>query len=218
MPNHSPLKLAVVTGGHPFDVPAFEHVFRAMKSVDFYVQSLDDFTCFPKAAAQYDVVLFYTMHCFKPGDALPWFQKNVFSTLEQLGTTSQGIVVLHHALLAFPDWPLWRELTGLYDISFGYENGQSVTSFPKPHVITKGTDAWTMTDEIYTMSDAKPADGNEILLTTDHPRSTKALGWTRQFRQSRVFCYQPGHDARAFENENYRRILERGILWSAGQI
>src|SRR5690349_6115893 len=115
MPMTTPLKLAVVTGGHPFDVPAFEHLLRALQGVDYYVQSLDDFTCSPKTAAAYDVVLFYTMHQLKPDEPLPWFQKKVFSTLEQLGNTAQGIVVLHHALLAFPDWPLWRDLTGLYN-------------------------------------------------------------------------------------------------------
>jgi hypothetical protein len=96
-----PVKLAVVTGGHTYDVRAFEHVFRAMENVDFYVQSLDDFTASPKAAAEYDVVLFYTMHRFSPGQALPWYQKNVFSTLETLGSTPQGIVLLHHSLVAF---------------------------------------------------------------------------------------------------------------------
>lgn len=217
-PNASqPLTLAVVTGGHTFDVRAFQHVFEAMENVDFYVQSMDDFTSAPDAAAQYDVVLFYNMHGFKPGQELPWYQRNIFSTLENLGTTKQGIVVLHHALLAFKEWPLWSELVGIEARTFGYHHGDPVTAHvAAQHPITEGLESWTMPDETYTMADA--GAGNEILLTTDHAQSMKTLGWTRQFRQSRVFCYQPGHDARAFNDANFRRVVERGVKWTANRL
>ena len=208
-----------MTGAHNYDVPAFEHIFRAMPSVDFYVQSLDDFTYTPEAAAQYDVALFYMMHRFQRGHEPLWTLQNAFAALDKLGQTAQGIVVLHHALLAFPDEPLWSEIVGLKDRSFNYHYGEPVTThIAAAHPITAGLETWTMRDETYTMREPRPEDGNEILLTTDHPQSTKALGWTRQFGQSRVFCYQSGHDAGAFENPNYRRVLERAIGWTAGRL
>ena len=211
------LRLAVVTGGHPFDVPSFQQVFRAMPTVDFYPQALDEFCAAPQTAAEYDVVLFYTMHQFKPGDELPWYQKRVFSTLEQLGREKQGIVVLHHALYAFDQWPLWSELTGLAERNAEVEFGQEVRCNVKPnHAITEGVPSWTLKDEIYITPDAGP--DSEILIETDHPRSMKTLAWTRQFRGSRVFCYQSGHDASAFNDANFRRILERGILWAGRRL
>lgn len=214
-----PLKVAVVTGGHAYDVPPFEHALRALNGIDFYVQSLDDFTFYPETAASYDVALFYTMHAFKPGDALPWYQSNLFSTLEALGRAEQGIVVLHHGLCAFPEWPLWSELVGIRDRSLDFYYAQSVTAqIAAAHPITDGMGGWTMEDETYTMADPRPEDGNEVLLTTDHPKSMRVLGWARHFRQSRVFCYQPGHGASAFANPQFRRVLERGIHWAGRRI
>lgn len=38
------------------------------------------------------------------------------------------------------------------------------------------------------------------------------------FRGSRVFSYQAGHGASAFENECFCRVLERGIGWAANRL
>lgn len=216
----TPLSVAVVTGGHAYDVRAFEEALRSLSGVDFYVQSLDDFTYSPEQAATYDVVLFYTMHRLTPGQELPWYQRRIFSTLETLGTTNQGIVILHHALVAFLDWPLWSELIGMQDRTMeSYHFGESVTTnIAAAHPITESLTPWTMTDETYRMPDAHPEDGNTILLTTDHPQSMATLAWTRQYRNARVFCYQSGHDGRTFDDQNFRRVLERGISWAGNRI
>ena len=60
--------------------------------------------------------------------------------------------------------------------------------------------------------------GSEVLLTTDHPKSMKTIGWTRSCGKSRVFCYELGHDHLAWEDPNFRIVLERGVLWSANQL
>ena len=84
LPDNGKIRTAVVTGGHPFQVPPFHALFRSLPDVDFYPQSLDEFTADRALAGAYDVVLFYTMHRFAPGDELPWYQKNLFRTLEEL--------------------------------------------------------------------------------------------------------------------------------------
>ena len=73
-----------------------------------------------------------------------------------------------------------------------------------------------MVDETYTMADAGP--GSEILLTIDHPKSMKTIAWTRQFKRSRVFCFQSGHDDRTWANASFREVLRRGIHWCAARI
>jgi len=45
------------------------------------------------------------------------------------------------------------------------------------------TSPWEMIDETYTMADA--GEGSEILLTTDHAKSMKTLGWMRQYKNAR---------------------------------
>jgi type 1 glutamine amidotransferase len=72
-----------------------------------------------------------------------------------------------------------------------------------------------MVDETYDMPEA--GEGCEVLLTTAHPKSVRTLAWTRQYGNSKVFCYQSGHDNAAWSDESFRQVLSRGILWTAGR-
>ena len=79
----------------------------------------------------------------------------------------------------------------------------------RDHPITRSLTGWTMGDETYTMAEAGPS--SEILLTVAHPRSMRTLAWTRQFKQSRVFCFQSGHDNVTWANPAFPEILQRGL-------
>jgi hypothetical protein len=214
------MSVAVVTGGHAFDVPNFHRLFRALSpDVEAYIQSIDDFASSPEDVRDaYDAVVFHIMMMEGPTDeGHPWWGGKPKTALEHLGATPQGIVVLHHAILAYPQWPLWRELTGLANPLFGYHIGLTVTSqVANPsHPITNGLQDWTMVDETYTMDSA--GAGNDVLITCDHPQSMKTIAWTRRYRQARVFCYQAGHDNRTWVDPNFREVLRRGICWTTGR-
>lgn len=213
----APVKVAVLTGGHLFDVPAFHRLFRSWPEVDAYIQHMTDFAgAPPNVRDSYDVVLFYTML----RDALQQENLNPQLTrtkdaIERLRASGQGIVVLHHAILSYPDWNLWTELTGLADrkFTFHYNQQVKVQVAAQDHPVTRGLKSWDMVDETYNMTDA--GDGSRILLTTEHPKSMKTLGWTREFGKSRVFCLQSGHDDESWSNPNFKEVLRRGICWSA---
>ena len=203
---------AVITGEHRFDVPGFQAAFRSMADVDVYPQDLDNFVAdLGGARDAYDVLVFYNFHRPAPDE-------RTAAALESLGETSQGIVVLHHALLAFPKWPRWSEICGIDDRRFGYHMNQSVpVQVADPdHPITAGLADWELPDETYTMSSAD--EGSRILLTTDHARSMRTLAWTRRFGKSRVFCFQSGHDNDAYADPGFRTVLHRGIRWAAGKL
>ena len=89
--------------------------------------------------------------------------------IEGLGEDGTGILVLHHAILAFPEWQLWSDLCGIEDRSFGVQIDQTVhVDIVDPqHPTTQGLKSWEMVDEIYIMAD--PGEDSELLLTTDHP-------------------------------------------------
>ncbi len=217
--NESPIRVAVVTGGHSYDVPNFHRLFRALEGVEAFIQSIDDFSASTKAVREgYDVVLFYIMMMPTPvNEGLPWYAGQPLTALSELGETEQGIVVLHHALLAYPEWPLWSEIVGIADRRFGYFIGETVHSeIADEHPITHGLSSWSMIDETYTMPDAG-AD-SRVLLTYAHPNSMKTIAWTRAYRRSRVFCYEAGHDNATWPDPNFREVLRRGILWSAQRI
>ena len=184
------------------------------------IQHLDDFASSPEEVRDsYDVALFYFMPTEAPIDeGLPWYAGKPKTALEHLGKTGQGIVLLHHAILAYSQWPLWDEVVGIQERSFGYYMDQTVrTEIAVPaHPITKGLTAWEMVDETYTMNDA--GEGSEILLAVDHPKSMRTIAWTRQYGNARVFCYGAGHDNQTWSDSNFRLVLVRGIEWAAGRI
>lgn len=216
----TPIRIAIVTGGHSFDVPNFHRLFRALPGIDAYIQHLDDWTSSPQAVREaYDVVLFYTMKMDLPRDEnVPWYAGQPLTAFSQLGETSQGIVVLHHAILDYPIWPLWSEIVGITERSFGYHIGETVTTniLDSEHPITRGITGWTMIDETYTMADA--GEGSQVLLTYDQPKSMNTIAWTRQYRNSPVFCYQAGHDNETWQNNSFQAVLTHGMRWAAGRL
>ena len=215
---------AVVTGGHAYDVPAFLTLFRSIPEIDFYPQHLDNFVADEGNARQgYDVVVFYNMHMTVPGADQEWWEGGIRQALEQLGETDQGLLVMHHALLAFPQWQPWSDICGIQERSThvpGFDSYANQTVrveiANRQHPITQGLEAWEIVDETYVMPSA--GEDSDILLTTSHPRSIGTLGWARQHRKARVFCLALGHGREAFKNPVFRTVIGRGIQWLARRI
>lgn len=203
---------AVVTGSHNFDVPEFVRLFRALPDVDPYPQDLENLLADAgRVFDQYGAFVFYNMPRTPPDAKL-------HEAMQRFGERAQGIVVLHHGLLAFADWPGWVDVCGVRrgDV-FSYHHGQAVPVeiADLEHPITRGLEPFDIIDETYVLADAAP--GSRVLLTTAHPRSIHTLAWTRQYKQARVFCLALGHDALAWQNPSFRTVLERGIAWAAGR-
>ena len=215
--NTTPVKTAIVTGGHRFDFVNFHNLFHALDGVEPYVQHMDDFASSSQELRDsYEAIVFYIMLREDPSDeGQPSYAGKPKMVLEHLGDTEQGILVLHHAILAYPQWSLWNEIVGIGDRSFGFHIGQSihVDVVEEKHPITRRISGWDMVDETYTMADAET--GSDILLTAVHPQSMRTIGWTRQHGKARVFCLQSGHDNQTWRNASFREVLQRGIHWIA---
>ncbi len=204
------IKTAVITGRHSFDVPGFHAAFRSMPGIDAYVQSLDDFVADAgHVREQYDALVFFHMYMETP-------EGRIREVYETLGESDQGIVVMHHAILAYPQWDLWNDLVGIEDRNFGYHHDVNipVKVANSDHPITNDLSDFEMIDETYTMDSA--GDDSEILLTTDHEQSMTVLAWARQYRNARVFCTESGHDNQTYIDPNFRKFTEQGIKWVAG--
>ncbi len=212
-----PLKVAVIEGFHPFAVPQWHELFRALPGVDYYPQVIDNWALdWGKVRTAYDVLLFYNMNMSL--DSAP-FRDSLETAIAQLGETPQGIVMLHHALLAYPDNATWSDVVGIPTRTFKYFPEQEYTLQPVANAaspITAGLQPAIFKDETYTM--AEPDATSQVLFTAEHPKSMHAMAWTRTFKQARVFCFQPGHDQLAWANLVFREILQRGIHWSAKQL
>ena len=63
-----------------------------------------------------------------------------------------------------------------------------------------------------------PDSNSDIILSSDDPKSMNAIAWTRKYKNSKVLCYQSGHDNEVFANPNFKKIIYRGINWLANRI
>ena len=217
----NPIKTAVVTGGHSYDVPNFHRLFRALPGLDVCIQHMDDFASSSvEVRDSYDVVVFYTMLREGPTDeGHAWYEGKPKTAMEHLGETRQGIVMLHHGILAFPKWSLGNAIVGIDQREvFGYDMTQTITSHitDPAHPITHGISDWEMIDETYAMPSA--GTDSTILVAYDHPKSMRSIAWTRTYQKSRVFCYQAGHDNITWENPQFCALLNNGIHWAGGRI
>ena len=213
------LKVAVITGSHPFDVLNFQNMFKSFENITTYHQHMEDFvTDTGPGRKMYDVYLFYHMITKTPDGEGNNYQGKIKQVLTELGENNQGIFILHHSLVAFPEWDFWSEICGISnrvndEVYEGVKMNLQIED--NSHYITKDLNSWSMVDEVYTIAEAKDNNDNQILLTTDHPKSMKSIAWTRKFKDSRVFCLASGHDNRVFSNCNFKKLIKRGIKWTA---
>jgi uncharacterized protein len=209
----SKLSAAVVTERHPFNVIDFQRLFANFDEFDTYIQSLELLATDEENQRDYDVVVFYNLSTQTPDEDDPRRRYLV----DCLGQRNQGIVLLHHGIVNYRHWPFWDAVSGVGERAFQYFPEQKVDYKVENggrHPVVRGVDDFAMVDETYTM--AEPSPDSEILLTTQHPNSLKAIAWTRQYKGSHVFCYQSGHDRSAYQDANFQTVLKRGMLWVAG--
>ena len=216
------LKVAVITGGHPFDLPSFHAMFRQLEGVDAYIQHWDDFGSSPNELRDsYDAVVFYTMQISIPEYEDSWFERDPIPAIERLFERGQGVVALHHSFFAFPDWPFWDRVIGLTNrtsdpdagFRFNFDTRQFVELVDSAHPILAGIDSFEIVDEGYHMPNEE-VDGH-LLLIVDHPDTMKCTAWTRRHGSSDVFCFQLGHDSTGWNHPSFQKILKQGIYWVA---
>jgi len=224
--SQSKIRAVIVVGGHGYDKKHFSAMFEAMKDLDFEIRPaqekgkphlFDDVSDFP-----YDVILLYNMN-----NKLTAAQGANFLKLLDKGV---GLMVLHHAICGFQDWPGWPDLIGAryFLKNEMFRGAQGVRSIWKDdvdlkmhvedanHPITRGLKDYDICDETYGKWRFLP--GNHLLVSTKHERSNKQIAWVRPQPNRRVFCMQSGHGANAWKNAGFRHLLSQGIRWVAGRL
>lgn len=214
------VKVLILTGGHGFERDAFFKVFRENPEIRFTeARHLRDADAYERAdLTGYDAVVLYDMP-----KSITESQKARFLSLFDHGI---GLLVLHHALVSYQDWPAYERIiggryaeeegkSGVVTAQVGYEHDVEipVTIVARKHPITAGMKDFTIHDEIYWGFRVQP-DVTPLISTT-HSKSGKPLAWCRAQGKSRVVYLQLGHDHSAYDNPNYRRLVARSIRWVA---
>ncbi len=210
------LNILVITGGHGFDEKPFFEMFDSFQDITYtrlvqpeantQLGTIDPKTC--------DAIVFYDM----PKSITEQDKTNYYKLLK-LG---KGMVFLHHSQCSYQDWEGYKTIVGgkyheekntpqtssyQHDVTFTVK-----ISDPK-HPVTRGLKDFEILDEVYGNTEVLP--GVTPLLTTDHPQSSKIIGWTHQIEKSRIVYIQPGHDKNAYQNAQYRQLVRQAINFVA---
>jgi uncharacterized protein len=222
LPKTDKIKLAVVVGGHPYDVPAFRDLFSSIPDVEPYIKDLDNWAV-SAVFDQYDAFLFFNMHAWGITSVRKDMDQRVAQAFGRLGESQQGVFIMHHAILSFDESAVVSNVCNMDARNFTapghrFTAGAAVDQqIANPaHPITQGLQPWTLTTEGFAIGEPRPS--SDVLLTTNCPDSSHALGWTHQLKNARVFCYIIGHDAEDWNHPSYYTVLSRGIRWVAQRI
>ncbi len=218
----SKIKVLVVTGGHGFEREPFLNVFKENPEITFTEakQGKTSEAYDREDLLSFDVVVLYDMI-----QNVTEAQKAKFLSLFDKGT---GLVVMHHALVSYRNWPEFERIIGgtypepqdkkgVVTPELGYQHDVDfpVQIVAKDHPVTRGLRDFQIHDEIYWGFTVRP--DVTPLITTTHPKSGKPLAWARREGKSRVMYLQLGHDHSAYENPNYRQLVAQGIRWTANR-
>lgn len=211
------LRVLLVAGGHDHDASLYR-VFEGHRDIRVNVD--------PHPVAfrgdlrkRYDVVVLYDMI-----QDLPEVQQK---NLREFAEAGKGIVVLHHALANYQQWPWWREMAGgLYllkdrpDLNAkGSTYKHDVDLEVRPtgnHPIVRGLPPMWIRDETY--KGVWQAPGITPLATTDEATSDRVIAWISPYRPARVAVIQLGHGREAHENPWFQRLLRNAMLWAGSRL
>lgn len=218
------LKVVVVTGGHGFEREPFFKMLDSIEEIS-YTEAIqkDSSELFEDISGwDYDVIVFYSM----TQDISEKRRQNFLKLLDR----GVGVVAMHHIMCSFQDWPEFKNIIGtkyyLKDTtedgvaykagSYEHDIDMPISVVDKQHPITEGMSDFVIHDEGY--KNCWFDEDNHVLLSADHPASDKTVCWVRNYGKSKVCTIQLGHDSKAYENRNFRLLVNRAILWSAGRL
>ena len=199
----------VITGGHGFQEEPFWEMFDSFENFSY------DAATFPEAfkylsiegVKDYDTLVFYDMW-----QEITLEQQAAYQDLLNHG---KPIVYLHHALISFQDWPEFRNVVGGYwkpgEGTYKHDVQFTVEIAEPSHPVTKGLSDFEILDETY--GNFSVDSDVHVLLKADHPDSGPVIGWAKMYKNTPLVYIQLGHDGLAYENPNYRKLVDQSIRW-----
>jgi len=215
------IRVLVVTGGHEFEHEPFFQMFKDNPEITYQAVAHPNAHAWLKAEAAkaYDVLVLYDMHQEISDEA----KADLVARLQE----GKGLVVLHHAIADYQKWPEYAKIIGARyylqkTLVDGVEKARSAYKHgmhfdlhvaDPGHPVTRGVKDYPIIDETYRLFDVAP--GVHPLLTTTEPESNPTVAWAKTYAAARVVYMQSGHDHTAYENPNFRQVLQQAIRWTA---
>jgi len=217
------IRILLTFGGHGFEQQPFFAMFDALPGIRYTKAEMpqDAGLLKPGLQKEYDAVVMYDMAAGFTSE-----QQQAFVELLKQGI---GLVSLHHNLGAHRKWDEFTKIIGGQYVfaetvlegktykpsTWSHDELLKVKIADRAHPITQGVQDFEIHDETY--GGFFTASAAHVLLTTDHPKNSPDIAWTKSYGNSRVFYLMLGHDSKAWANPNYIKLLAQGIRWAAGK-
>ena len=136
------ISVAVITGGHAFDVPGFHAIFRDIPQVDSYIQQEENWAAdIGNVRDTYDVLLFYNMPRNQPERE----SDQSWSSLAKAARASSSFITPFWPTISGPSGRIWLESP--IAVSDTTMNRNSQSKSPTPHTRSPKTSSlgrWSM--------------------------------------------------------------------------
>ncbi|MDD3469665.1 MAG: ThuA domain-containing protein [Thermoguttaceae bacterium] len=218
--SNAPIRVLFIYGGHPFEEQPMTEMLQKLPrmAVTEMEYSKAKLLLKPGIQKDYDVLLFYD-YCSDIQNT-PEEQANMENLLKE----GMNVVFWHHAIMPHfhGDYEI---IGGRYHFTTEKFQGQDVPASTyehgvdiavevadPSHPIVKGIKPFTIHDESYGLMSVNPKV--HVLLTTQNPKCTKEILWTKEYGKSQIVYLALGHDSQAWKNPVFPELLTRCIEWA----
>ena len=133
----------------------------------------------------------------------------------------KGLVVTHLSSASFKEWPEFKALCGrIWVMGTSGHGPRSVFKavvVDKASPITKGVDDFNQDDELYAKLQGDAPIHVLVQADSDWSKKTEPLAFTLDYGKGRVFHHTFGHDAKAINTPEVKKLIVQGTAWAAGK-
>jgi len=205
------LQVLVLVGGHGFAEKPFHEIFDSFPDMKCtFVEEKVGGEAFENIENwPYDAIVLYNFSKNPPEKQ----RENLLKLMDR----GVGLVVLHHGLHAYRDWPEFAKMAGITSfVSDAKEGAHYTVHIEDPqHPIVKGMRDFAVIDETYLGHQVDPKV--HVVLSTNEPKNLHAIAWVHTYRNSPVCFLQLGHGPSVYGQKEFRLVLSNAIRWSAGR-
>lgn len=124
-----------------------------------------------------------------------------------------GVLAIHSVTASFKEEAHFFEIIGGRFTGHGPLETFAIQPSPGSDVFS-GLPAFSLRDELY-LHELQPGLGTHFHAL--HQGQSVPVVWTHRYGSGRV-CYAcPGHRTASLQDPTYRRVLQRGLAWTAGK-
>ncbi len=133
----------------------------------------------------------------------------------------KGFVVTHLSSASFKEWPEFKALCGrIWVMGTSGHGPRSVFKsvvVDKASPIAKGVDDFQQDDELYAKLQGDAPIHVLVQADSDWSKKTEPLAFTLDYGKGRVFHHTFGHDAKALNTPEVKKLIVQGTAWAAGK-